>query len=84
MGTNNYHIKPEFHKATFPWPCESDKNRDMIVFKEDVFVRTGKDTYDMLTGIYKAGIKIPDENMIEFETMPRLVMVGLLVYIQNG
>lgn len=63
------------------WPCEDELQRTIQIFggdSPDVLVRTAKDTYNCVTGIYKKGIKIPDEDVVEVKGDTRhLVMGGL-------
>ena len=55
----------------YPWPCKPLPNRMIELIEDDILVENtnfktpdGNNTFDMITGIYKAGIHIPKEDLI--------------------
>lgn len=52
------------------WPCKSDPNReielingDILVENENIKTPQGNNTFDMITGIYKAGIYVDKSDL---------------------
>ena len=62
----------------YPWPCEPMPERTIKVFDDDVFTK-GKDdsSWNMITGIYKGNVQIPEEYMELWPEEPNLVMTNL-------
>lgn len=62
-------------EATYPWPCQSNPRRTIIIFDDDVLTKRddGKG-YDCHTGIMKLMVQIPDSDVIPWEQEGNLVI----------
>ncbi len=50
---------------TYPWPCEVEPNRTIIITNDDLFSKTKDGTIIKHTGVGCYGIIIPDEDLTE-------------------
>lgn len=81
MNANCYRIKSEYANNFYPWPCDSDKDRTIQIFDDDVMTKSPNGKYTMHTGICKLNIIIPDDHLTLWEKEPKLVMTDLAGYI---
>jgi len=63
--TNTYHLK--YKRKEYPWPCASEPGRKILIFDDDILIKTSTDKYDCSTGIYKVGIHIPDKDVKKWQ-----------------
>ena len=49
----------------YPWPCEVEPNRTVIITTDDLFSKTKDGTVIKHTGVGCYGIVIPDEDLVE-------------------
>ena len=50
---------------TYPWPCEVEANRTILITTDDIFSKTKDGTVIKHTGVGCYGIIIPDEDLVE-------------------
>ena len=67
-----YKVKQD---ESYPWSCESDPNRKMDLFTDDVLQKNENGTYTKLTGICCCNIVIPENDIEPIEKEIKLRMV---------
>lgn len=65
-----YSIRDE--QKEYPWPCESDVDRKITIFNDDVLTHEDGNSYMKHTGLGCMGIIIPKEDLIHHETRANL------------
>ena len=48
----------------YPWPCKSEPNRTLTIFKEDLLHRNKDKKYSKITGLATFGHIIPDDDLV--------------------
>jgi hypothetical protein len=67
-----YSIKEK--EKEYPWPCESEVDRTITIFSDDVLTHQEGNSYMKHTGLGCLGIIIPKEDLIHHETRVHLVI----------
>jgi len=58
-----FKLKAINHCKDYPWPCQSEPNRTIKLYAEDLFTKQDDGTYFKQTGLGCLGIVIPDDDL---------------------
>ncbi len=64
----DFKIEPPYYiykgkSKNYKWPCESNLEREIELIDGDILTKRDTDMFNMVTGIYKVGIHIPESDL---------------------